>query len=1008
MVLEYSGEFSDIVERGEEMSVLTRALTHAAHGEGGVVLVDSGPGVGRTALLTAFLRRAAASGAVVCAATGASAETGSDFGIAGQLFPSGGPLAAGLRLAHATGHSGGVRPESGAHWEELCRELRWAPVVLAVDDVQLADTASLRFLLYLVRRLRAAPVLMVLTEPTGPGALPPTVQAELLRQPHCRRLGLRPLSAEGVARMIAPHLGHGEAAQLATGFHAVTGGNPLLLTGLLTDHRTTGGGQRYDAADGTAGEGHRHGAGEWAAGDEEGQRYHDAERAAGDRQRYHAGRDGAVGGGQRYEVAGPAAGERCRGGGVGLPVAGAAFAHAVLVWAYRGQPVLADVACGLAVLGSGATPALVACLVDRGADEVARVMTALDTAGLLDGTALRGELVGRALLEHVDAPTRGHLHQRAARLLHDDGARPADIARHLLAAPVDAPWALRTLLAAAEQAVREGRREFGLDCLRLAGRYANTGTDRAAVLTARVRTGWEIDPRLIGPWLDELRAAATQGRLDDADAAAAVRHLAWQDRFTEAADCLTALAGRTGDTAAQPELHVVRQWLRHTCPTVAPAAEGTGPHTPAAPGAAPRLRRLSPASYAVELLGRTLGDGPADHTVATAEEILRGCRFEETAVEVLEAALLALAYGERPDRALHHCDALLARAGGRPAGTATAILSGVRAEVALRQGAVSDAERYATRALGAISRAGWGVAVGSPLAALVRAATVSGPTDVAGAHLNQDVPEGMFRTRHGLLYLHARGHYHLAVDRPAAALDDFLTCGALARDWGMDVPTFLPWRTSAAQAHLALGNVGQARPLAREQLARPGGGTPRCRGVSLRVLAATSDLTRRSALLHESVNLLESCGDHVELLHSLAAHSQALHELGAPAKARMAARHARTVTDDCGADGLFRRLFKDEVPEAADEPAGLPDDPPGPASLTAAERRVTALAALGHSNREIGRKLFITKSTVEQHLTRVYRKLGVRSRADLGDLLAGVNLTGQNQGTGRGPLAATG
>ena len=46
-------------------------------------------------------------------------------------------------------------------------------------------------------------------------------------------------------------------------------------------------------------------------------------------------------------------------------------------------------------------------------------------------------------------------------------------------------------------------------------------------------------------------------------------------------------------------------------------------------------------------------------------------------------------------------------------------------------------------------------------------------------------------------------------------------------------------------------------------------------------------------------------------------------------------------------------------------------------------RRVASLAALGNSSREISDQLCITVSTVEQHLTRVYRKLGVTSRADL-------------------------
>jgi DNA-binding CsgD family transcriptional regulator len=53
------------------------------------------------------------------------------------------------------------------------------------------------------------------------------------------------------------------------------------------------------------------------------------------------------------------------------------------------------------------------------------------------------------------------------------------------------------------------------------------------------------------------------------------------------------------------------------------------------------------------------------------------------------------------------------------------------------------------------------------------------------------------------------------------------------------------------------------------------------------------------------------------------------------------------------------------------------------ALLSDAERRVAALAAVGYTNREISDKLFVTMSTVEQHLTRTYRKLNVTSRADL-------------------------
>ena len=59
----------------------------------------------------------------------------------------------------------------------------------------------------------------------------------------------------------------------------------------------------------------------------------------------------------------------------------------------------------------------------------------------------------------------------------------------------------------------------------------------------------------------------------------------------------------------------------------------------------------------------------------------------------------------------------------------------------------------------------------------------------------------------------------------------------------------------------------------------------------------------------------------------------------------------------------------------------------GPESLTPSERRVAELAAEGHSNRDIAQTLYVTPKTVEVHLTSIYRKLGISSRATLPDAL---------------------
>jgi DNA-binding CsgD family transcriptional regulator len=107
------------------------------------------------------------------------------------------------------------------------------------------------------------------------------------------------------------------------------------------------------------------------------------------------------------------------------------------------------------------------------------------------------------------------------------------------------------------------------------------------------------------------------------------------------------------------------------------------------------------------------------------------------------------------------------------------------------------------------------------------------------------------------------------------------------------------------------------------------------------------------------VRILLGCGDRLELVH---------------AQSEPAARAARVPPDP-------PEPGRDERAEGT--AAGEIESENVRAELTDAERRVAALAAKGCTNREIASRLFITVSTVEQHLTKIYRKLNVRRRSDL-------------------------
>jgi len=68
-----------------------------------------------------------------------------------------------------------------------------------------------------------------------------------------------------------------------------------------------------------------------------------------------------------------------------------------------------------------------------------------------------------------------------------------------------------------------------------------------------------------------------------------------------------------------------------------------------------------------------------------------------------------------------------------------------------------------------------------------------------------------------------------------------------------------------------------------------------------------------------------------------------------------------------------------------------------PDELTATELRVAELAAAGTTNREIARAVFMSEKTVEAHMSRIYRKLGIHSRAELGARMAGNPASSQRK-----------
>lgn len=215
-----------------------------------------------------------------------------------------------------------------------------------------------------------------------------------------------------------------------------------------------------------------------------------------------------------------------------------------------------------------------------------------------------------------------------------------------------------------------------------------------------------------------------------------------------------------------------------------------------------------------------------------------------------------------------------------------------------------------------------------------------------------------------------------------AALRDFMAAGELMTAWGIDLPALVPWRASCAEAYQRIGDRAKAAELVDAQLNLVSESNSAALGATLRVLANTHELADRPPMLKKAVDEIQAGGDRLELAKVLADLGRTHHELNETSRARMVVRRAWHVAQDCRADAVCRELQPHMSAEDL-KPAGVPGETDRLALLTSAEYRTAALARHGYTNREIARKLFITVSTVEQHLTRTYRKLKVGNRADL-------------------------
>ena len=220
--------------RREEWAVLVSAWARAGTGDGGAVLLEGEGGIGKTRLALELLAHAERDGAAVagCAALelGGAAPFGLWAELLGELARTMAPATPGadvawpedvarlapsvarrLRLvdaAHTGGPGASPEFERARLFEAVADMIAWAaeqrPLVLLVEDVHLADVASLELAAYVARRLPELAALLILTRRDAPRRL----EADLLRQALARRgalhaeLELTPLPEPALAALV--------------------------------------------------------------------------------------------------------------------------------------------------------------------------------------------------------------------------------------------------------------------------------------------------------------------------------------------------------------------------------------------------------------------------------------------------------------------------------------------------------------------------------------------------------------------------------------------------------------------------------------------------------------------------------------------------------------------------------------------------------------------------------------------------------------------------------------
>src|SRR4051812_11798292 len=216
-----------MVNREEEMRWLTAALRTSERGAGVLVAVEGPAGSGKTRFVHEARRLARASGTFVMATRALESERTLSGAVTRRLCA---PV-----LWRALGPPPGVSTDGCATADGFVRLVAAlaaeGPLLIAGDDGEACDRESLRTLATLALHLdHVGPVTLLLARRTGAShPTDPACLEGIVADPGTVRIGLKPLTRDGVAEMVADALGRSAEPDLVAVVQHLTGGVPALV-----------------------------------------------------------------------------------------------------------------------------------------------------------------------------------------------------------------------------------------------------------------------------------------------------------------------------------------------------------------------------------------------------------------------------------------------------------------------------------------------------------------------------------------------------------------------------------------------------------------------------------------------------------------------------------------------------------------------------------------------------------------------------------------------------------